>query len=136
MLDRRCVKPLPSSLPSATNIEKGKELLCAHTHKSTTLLPHSALAFIYVSSQKGYLDSSQCPSGQLLLQPLTHVQTCPLSPPVFICLYSSKTVTLSLFSFFSYCYPPFTQHLRAQCLFSSFQDPVCLCWCRKTCVIR
>lgn len=129
MLDRRCVKPLPSSLPSVTNIEKGKQLLCARTHTrahSHNTTPTFSISFYLCQLSEGLLGQLSVSSGQLLLQPLTHVQTCPLSPPVFICLYSSKTVTLSLFSFFSYCYPPFTHHLRAQCLFSSFQDPVCL----------
>lgn len=98
--------------------------MCAHTHthKSTTLLPHSALAFIYVSSQKGYLDSSQCPSGQLLLQPLTHVQTCPLSPPVYLPLLIKDSHSVSFFLFFLLL-PPFHPPPKSTVLVFKFSRP-------------
>lgn len=65
-----------------------------HTHTLTILLKSVwAFAFIYVNAHqsfwKGQLDSALSLSGQLLLWPLTHVQTCPL--------------TVSFFHF----YPPF-----------------------------
>lgn len=142
MLDRRCVKPLPSSLPSVTNIEKGKQLLCAHTRTHTqkhNTTPTFSISFYLCQLSEGLL-------GQLSVSvwpaftPTT--DSCPDMPSVSPCLFAfthqrqSLCLFFPFFFFLSYCYPPFTHHLRAQCLFSSFQDPVCLCWCRKTCVIR
>lgn len=144
MLDRRCVKPLPSSLPSVTNIEKGKQLLCARTHTHTqkhNTTPTFSISFYLCQLSSEFLEGLL---GQLSVSVwpafTSTTDSCPDMPSVSPCVYLPLLIkdshSVSFFLFLSYCYPPFTHHLRAQCLFSSFQDPVCLCWCRKTCIIR
>ena len=100
-------------------IKRNKISFCAHkttlpySHKHLQSSRHLLLfmsTLIQVSGKASW--TVVCLSGQLLLGPLTHVQTCPLSPALFVCASSLKGV-----SFFHF-YPPFHSASKATELIS------------------
>lgn len=127
MLDRRCVKPLPSSLPSVTNIEKGKQLLCAHTRTHTqkhNTTPTFSISFYLCQLSEGLL-------GQLSVSvwpaftPTT--DSCPDMPSVSPCLFAFTHQRQSLCLFFPFFFflllPPFHPPPKSTVLVFKFSRP-------------